>query len=135
MNRPPLILIADTDRDTRELFRACFDLSGYRTAEASTGADAIVTTRRALPDVLLTDSVLPDLDGCALASALRLDPRTAGVCVMLVTRHASSDLWRRASGVGIVRMLLKPCAPRTILREVQRALSRRLPSASPRLTA
>ena len=39
----PVILVADDDRDTRELYRACFDTSGFRTAEAGTGSQAIVS--------------------------------------------------------------------------------------------
>jgi DNA-binding response OmpR family regulator len=125
MRAQPLIVVADDDRDTRELYRACFDLSGFRTAEAATGSDAIALTRRILPDVLLTDLVLPDLDGCAVATSLRDDARTANVCVFLVTGHPSPDLWSRATMAGIARLFTKPCPPRVLLREVQRALARR----------
>jgi CheY-like chemotaxis protein len=121
----PLILVADDDRDTRELYRACFDLSGFRTAEAATGAEAIALTRRILPDVLLTDLVLPDLDGCEVATSLRRDALTAHVCVFLVTGHPSPDLWSKATTAGIARLFTKPCPPRILLREVQRVLARR----------
>ena len=131
MNRSPLVLVTDDDRDTRELYRACFDLSGYRTAEAETGAEAIALTERLLPDVLLTDLVLPDLDGCAVAARVKRDERTAGVCVFLVTGHASEGLTQRAVDVGIARVLLKPCPPRTMLREIQRVLDRRTVGAAP----
>jgi CheY-like chemotaxis protein len=131
--RLPFVLIADDDLDTRELYRACFDTSGYRTAEAGTGSQAIASAVEIVPDVLLTDYVLPDLDGLAIAQRLKADPRTAGICIVMVTGYATMDLERRALEVGIERVLLKPCLPQTVMREVARALGRpayRRPPAS-----
>jgi CheY-like chemotaxis protein len=118
------VLVADDDLDTRELYRACFDTNGYRTAEAVTGSQAIATAVEIVPDVLLIDYVLPDLDGLAIARRLKADPRTAGVCIIMVTGYATPDLERRAAEIGIERVLLKPCLPQAVLREVARALGR-----------
>ena len=68
--RLPFVLVADDDQDTRELYRACFDTNGYRTAEAGTGSQAIVSAVEIVPDVLLTDFVLPDVDGLTIARRL-----------------------------------------------------------------
>jgi CheY-like chemotaxis protein len=120
----PVIVVADDDRDTRELYRAFFDLSGFRTAEAANGHQALLMVRQLLPDVLLTDLVLPDIDGFAVARSLKQDPRTAGIHVLLVTGYAVDGLDRRASDAGIERALIKPCLPQAMLREVRRALAR-----------
>ena len=77
--RQPFVLVADDDRDTRELYRACFDTSGYRTAEAGTGSQAIVSAVEIVPDVLLTDYVLPDVDGLTIARHLKADRRRAPI--------------------------------------------------------
>jgi CheY-like chemotaxis protein len=122
--RQPFVLVADDDRDTRELYRACFDTNGYRTAEAGTGSQAIVSAVEIVPDVLLTDYVLPDVDGLTIALRLKGDPRTAGICILMVTGYATPDLERRAFEAGIDRVLLKPCLPQVALREVARALAR-----------
>jgi CheY-like chemotaxis protein len=122
--RQPFILVADDDRDTRELYRACFDTNGYRTAEAGTGSQAIVSAVEIVPAVLLTDYVLPDIDGLTIALRLKADPRTAGICILMVTGYATPDLERRAFEAGIDRVLLKPCLPQVALREVARALAR-----------
>lgn len=123
-HRERFVLIADGDRDTREIYRACFDTSGYRTAEARTGSQALATAVEIVPDVLLTDYVLPDVDGLAVARRLKGDARTAGICILMVTGYASPDLQRLAGRAGVERVLLKPCLPQAILREVARALSR-----------
>ena len=130
--RAPVILIVDDDRDVRELYRACFDTSGYRTAEAATGQQALELARELLPDLLLTDLVLPDLDGLAIAAALKADARTAGVRVIIITGHGTPDLPHRAWAAGAERTILKPCLPDTMLREVRRTL-RRSRAARPRL--
>jgi two-component system cell cycle response regulator DivK len=126
--RDPFVLVADDDRDTRELYRACFDTSGYHTAEAGTGSQAIVSAVEIVPDVLLTDYVLPDVDGVTIARRLKADPRTSGIRILMVTGYANPDLERRAAAAGIERVLLKPCLPQTVMREVSRVISRGLPS-------
>lgn len=122
--RPPFVLVADDDRDTRELYRACFDTCGYRTAEAATGSQAIVSAVEIVPDVLLTDYVLPDVDGLTIARRLKDDARTASVRILMVTGYATPDLERRATAAGIDRILLKPCVPQVVMREVSRSLLR-----------
>jgi two-component system, cell cycle response regulator DivK len=123
--RRPFILVADDDRDTRELYRACFDTTGYQTAEAGTGSQAIASAREVVPDVLLTDYVLPDVDGVTIALRLKADPRTAGIRIVMVTGYASPDLGRRAVAAGIERVLLKPCLPQAVMREVSRVIGDR----------
>ena len=122
--REPIVLVADDDRDTRELYRACFDTSGYHTAEAGTGSQAIVSAVEIVPDVLLTDYVLPDVDGVTIARRLKDDARTAGIHILMVTGYASPDVERRAAAAGIERVLLKPCLPQAVMREVARVIAR-----------
>jgi CheY-like chemotaxis protein len=122
--RQPFVLVADDDRDTRELYRACFDTNGYRTAEAGTGSQAIVSAVEIVPDVLLTDFVLPDVDGLTIARRLKADVRTAGIRILMVTGYATPDLERRAASVGVDRVLLKPALPQAVMREVSRSLTR-----------
>ncbi len=122
--REPFVLVADDDRDTRELYRACFDTNGYRTAEAGTGSQAIVSAVEIVPDVLLTDYVLPDVDGVTIARRLKEDGRTAGIRILMITGYATPELERRAIAAGVERVLLKPCLPQLALREVSRVMTR-----------
>lgn len=128
--REPFVLVADDDRDTRELYRACFDTSGYHTAEAGTGSQAIASAVEIVPDVLLTDYMLPDVDGLTIARRLKGDVRTAGIRILMVTGYANAHLQRRAAAAGIERVLLKPCLPQTAMREVSRLIARPLSRAA-----
>jgi two-component system, cell cycle response regulator DivK len=120
----PFVLVADDDRDTRELYRAFFDTSGYRTAEAGSGLQAMTSALEIVPDVLLTDYAMPDVDGVTLARRLREDPRTAAIRILMVTGYATPALERRAIGAGVDRVLTKPCLPQAVMKEVARALAR-----------
>jgi CheY-like chemotaxis protein len=128
--RQPAIVVVDDDRDTRELYRAFFDLCGFQTAEASNGSQALLISRRLLPDVLLMDLVLPDVDGLSVARVLKADPDTAGIHVLLVTGYAFDKLGRCAVDAGVERALTKPCLPQAMLREVRRVLGRPAASSS-----
>jgi two-component system cell cycle response regulator DivK len=123
----PTILIVDDDRDVRELYRACFDLSGFRTAEAGTGTEALARAELLLPDVLLTDFVLPDIDGLSVARRLKEGAKTAAIQVILMTGFDVEHFQQQAAAAGVFRAVLKPCLPDMMLREVRRALRRRVP--------
>ena len=126
--RAPVIVVVDDDRDTRELYRAFFDLSGFVTAEAGTGYDAIAAAERLVPDVLLTDLILPDIDGFAVTRHLKAQQTTSRIQVILLTGYSQDNLHRHAAAAGVARALLKPCLPDVMLREVRRTL-KRLPQA------
>lgn len=81
-------------------------------------------TENLVPDLLLTDLMLPDVDGLDVARRVRRNAKTAGVRVILMTGYASDDLVRRAIDAGIDRAFIKPCLPQAMLREVRRVLRR-----------
>ena len=116
----------DDDQDIRELYRACFDMSGFATAEASTGHAALAAALRVRPDVLLTDMSLPDIDGFEVARRLRRELPL--IRVIMLTGYGIDDFQYRAASAGIARALLKPILPDVMLREVRRAL-RHVPAA------
>jgi CheY-like chemotaxis protein len=89
--RTPVILVVDDDRDTRELYRACFGMSGFVTAEASTGQEAITAAERLLPDVMLTDLILPDVDGFPVVLRLKAQRSAARYFNNDVGGHAPKD--------------------------------------------
>ena len=126
--RQPIVLVADDDPDTRELYRAYFDTNGYRTAEAGTGSQTIVAAMDLVPDVLLADYMLPDIDGVQVAGRLKRDPRTSGIHILLVTGYPTPDIAQHAAAAGVERVLLKPCLPQAVMREVSRLVTR--PAAS-----
>jgi DNA-binding response OmpR family regulator len=79
------ILIVDDDLDLVELLRLVLTESGYATQAAVTGAEALKKARRMPPDLVLLDLILPDLNGFNVCTALRLDPATATIPIIMMT--------------------------------------------------
>lgn len=83
-----LVLIVDDNEKNLRLARDVLRLAGLRTLEAASGADGVAQVREYLPDVVLMDVRLPDMDGRDAVRLLKDDPRTAGIPVVALTSLA-----------------------------------------------
>ena len=122
---PPLVLVVDDFQDNREMFAEFLSLSGFRVAEASTGREAIDRGFELLPDVILMDLSLPELDGWEATRQLKNDPRTSHIPIVALTGHALADHSREAREAGCDAFLTKPCLPEVLVVEIRRMLDRR----------
>jgi two-component system cell cycle response regulator DivK len=96
----PLVLIVDDNDRNRKLAVDVLRLARFRTLEAVTAAEAIALASEHLPDVILMDLRLPDLDGTEAARALRAEPRTSRIPLVAVTALPldARDDWLVAAG-------------------------------------
>jgi two-component system, cell cycle response regulator DivK len=95
----PLVLIVDDNARNLKLARDVLRADGLQTLEASTGAEAIAVVLDRLPDVILLDLRLPDMDGVEVLRELKARERTAGVPVVALTAvRLGDDEWIRAAG-------------------------------------
>ena len=94
------ILVVDDDPSMRFLFRLIFENSGYEVSEAQHGVAALIRIKNAVPDLVVTDMVMPIMDGGALIKRLKSDPQTAEVPIVAVT--GSPDAKARAVDADIV---------------------------------
>ena len=85
MSSHPLVLIVDDSDRNRKLVRDVLRHAGFRTLEAMTATEGIALASAHLPDVILMDLRLPDLDGTQAARLLVADPRTTHIPVVAVT--------------------------------------------------
>jgi len=104
----PLVLIVDDDARNRKLAGDVLRLARFRTLEAGTAAEAIALASEHLPDVILMDLRLPDLDGTEAARMLRAEPRTSRIPVVALTalRLDSRDDW--LFDAGFAGYVVKP---------------------------
>ena len=121
----PLVLVVDDFQDNREMFAEFLSLSGFRVAEASTGREAIDRGFELLPDVILMDLSLPELDGWEATRQLKNDPRTRHIPIVALTGHALADHSREAREAGCDAFLTKPCLPEVLVVEIRRMLDRK----------
>jgi diguanylate cyclase (GGDEF)-like protein len=119
------ILIVDTRRSDRQLFVTLLSSFGHRILEANDGAEALELAKVELPDLIITDIVMPNMDGFTLVRRLRAEPLLIGVPVIFQTAHyLESEIHKLAIASGIQHILSKPAEPQEILRAVQESLSR-----------
>ena len=78
----PLVLIVDDNQKNRKLARDVLRAAGFRTLEAASGAEGLARAAEHVPDVILMDLRLPDMDGTDAARALRGEARTARIPVV-----------------------------------------------------
>ncbi|MRG93088.1 ATP-binding protein [Polyangium spumosum] len=116
---PLRILVIEDSRDTADIMQNLLRLLGYRVDVAYTGPEGIAAAERLAPDVVLCDLGLPDMDGYAVAKALRKSPATAGSYLIAQTGYGSAEDRRRARDAGFDAHMTKPIDPA----ELERALS------------
>jgi CheY-like chemotaxis protein len=120
----PLILIVEDDLSTRVMYRDYLDGSGFRTADAHNGFQALEKARELRPDAVLTDLAVPGMDGFAFCRALKDLPITRDIPILAMTGHPEylADP-TRIHHAGISQVLSKPCDPDAVVRELRRLLA------------
>jgi len=123
------ILIADDHRANRAALAALLESAGHYVLTASDGRQALNLAREQGPELVISDVLMPLMDGYELVRRLRADPATAGVIVMFYTAYfGGRDATDLAQALGVTRVLVKPADNEAILAAVREALARR-PSA------
>ena len=116
------ILVADDNADMREYIVRL--LGQHWTVEAvSDGLEALSAVRRAPPDLLISDVMMPHLDGFGLLRELRLDPRTASLPTILLSARAGEEATAEGLRAGASDYLVKPFSASALLIRVETQLS------------
>ena len=121
--QPNTLLIAEDDPLLLPLLKATFRTSGLRVLTAGTGTKALDLARAERPDLMLLDVGLPEMSGYEVCRALKTDPETAGIRVVMLTARAGLADQRLAAEAGAETYLTKPFSPAALL-EVVRSLLR-----------
>jgi len=113
----PLILVVDDNHDMRQYLVRL--LAGeYRVEAAADGEAALAAVRRAAPDLVVSDVMMPRLDGFGLLRELRADPHTAGIPVILLSARAGEESRVEGMQVGADDYVVKPFSARELLARV-----------------
>ncbi|HZO03560.1 MAG TPA: EAL domain-containing protein [Burkholderiales bacterium] len=120
------ILVADDNRANREALAALLETAGHSVVRAVDGREALARAREARPELVISDVLMPMMDGYELARRLKADPATASAALMFYTAYfGGQDAQALAQAHGVSRVLLKPSQNAEILREVDAALAAR----------
>ncbi len=116
---PPHVLIADDNADMREYLTRMLSTAGYRVHAVSEGQQALDDIRSDGPDLVVSDVMMPRLDGLALIAALRRDPRTAAIPVLLLSARAGPEASIEGLHAGADDYLVKPFVAAELLARVR----------------
>jgi pilus assembly protein CpaE len=128
---PEKILIVDDDIDTLKLVGLILQRQGYEVRVASSGAQALSMIQNELPDLLLLDIMMPEMDGYEVARQLRSDPQTAEIPIIMFTAKTQLDDKVAGFEAGADDYLTKPTQPRELLAHIKAVLVRTSKSRQP----
>lgn len=126
------ILIVDASPTDRRSYITLLGNFGHRFMEAEDGIQALDLARAELPDLIITDILMPNMDGFTLVRRLRAEPLLDAIPVLFHTANYDvSEIHRLARASGVEHILRKPAEPHEILRAVNESL--KLPTHPSRL--
>src|SRR5438270_3993341 len=106
--RDTLILLADDDADTMQMYRRRLEMEGYRVSTAADGEAALAEARREQPDLVVLDLDMPQLHGLEVVEQLRRDERTKSIPIAILSGWQLTDQFGSSpEEMGLVAWLAK----------------------------
>ena len=131
INTGPILVVEDIAA-VRELVEVQLRMRGYHVHTARDGQDALALIAEEKPAVVVTDILMPRMDGFALAHYLRLDPQTSSVPIIFMSAtYVSAEDERFALGLGAMRFLPKPVEADELFVAVADALTGQVRAPAP----
>ncbi len=112
-----ILIIEDTPENLR-LFRAILRLEDAVVLEAERAVLGIEIARRELPDIILMDMQMPEMDGLTATRILCADPLTKDIPVVIITASAMREDKQRALDAGCRGYITKPIEPFTFVQQI-----------------
>ena len=122
MSQVRTIMLADDELDIRTILRILLETSDTQILEASNGTDALELARQSSPDLILLDWMMPGLDGLEVIRALRRDPETAAIPIIMLSSQDQPHEIQQVLELDVTAFLSKPFNPAELLATVEQAL-------------
>jgi two-component system alkaline phosphatase synthesis response regulator PhoP len=118
------ILVADDSSTVRRVVSARLSADGHDVVEAEDGEQALALARELRPALLVLDKVMPKLDGFEVVRALRSDPETERLLIVMLTDRGGEEDVLDGLGLGVDEYMPKPFSPRELSMRIERVLAR-----------
>jgi CheY-like chemotaxis protein len=119
------LLIIEDQESVRENIAELLELAGHRTIQAANGIEGVRKAKAHLPDLVLCDIMMPELDGYGVAEVLSRQPETAEIPFLFLTAKAEREDFRKGLAMGAVDYLTKPFESHELLETVEMRLKHR----------
>ncbi|MDF7823969.1 SpoIIE family protein phosphatase [Pontiellaceae bacterium B12227] len=117
------VLVVDDELPNRLYLRKLLEARGCEVFDADDGLTGMMLAASKVPDLILVDVIMPDMDGFELCDKLRSEPRTAGIPVIMVTAKSKIEDIETGFELGAMDYIRKPFNPRELVLRVGNALA------------
>ena len=124
MDLPKHILVVEDEPDTAELLELHLQNEGYRVTVAADGEQALSKLHKLMPDIVILDLMIPEIDGLEVCKFIRKDPATESLPVMMCTAKTSEIDKILGLEQGADDYVTKPFSPRELVLRVKNLLRR-----------
>lgn len=117
------ILVCDDEKDVVELISFLLEKDGYNVVTAKNGREALDVVGKEIPDLILLDVMMPEMDGYTVQTRLQEDPKTKAIPIIILTAKGQMrDVFAMSSNV--VAYMEKPFDPKSLRTKIQESLSK-----------
>jgi|TARA_R110000803_G_scaffold41084_4_gene88503 two-component system alkaline phosphatase synthesis response regulator PhoP len=124
LNKRPKVLIAEDEETIVESLSFLMEKEGYDVSVATDGQTAIKMITRDIPDMVLLDVMMPGCDGFEVVRAVRADPKTKPIPIMMLTAKTREVDRRKGLELGVDDFVTKPFSTRDVVSRVKALLER-----------
>jgi DNA-binding response OmpR family regulator len=117
------ILVVDDDPVILQLLEVAFEMDGFAVLTAADGEEGVRRARDDRPDAIVSDVMMPKLSGLDLVKALKADPDTASIPIVLLTAKAQQADVAAGLEIGADEYVTKPFEPLDLVERVNRLLA------------
>lgn len=115
------ILVVDDERDVVELLKFLLEKDGHKVITAYNGREAITTAKAEIPELILLDVMMPEMDGYTVQTQLLDDPKTRAVPIIILTAKGQlRDVF--AMSANVKAYIEKPFDPKTLRSKISESL-------------
>lgn len=117
------ILVIDDEDGIREIIQICLEaVAGWQVFTAASGSEGIANAQRTLPDAILLDVMMPDMDGPTTFRRLRANAVTQDIPTILLTAKAKISEQQQFINLGVTGVITKPFKARDLVDQMREIL-------------
>lgn len=121
------ILVAEDERDIRDLIAFTLQFAGHEVVTASNGEEGLQAALRETPDLIISDVRMPKMTGYEMCRLIKAEPRTAHIPVVFLSAKGQDQEVQSGLAAGAIEYLLKPFAPDQLMAKVAELLAKHRP--------
>lgn len=118
------ILIVDDSDMMRKIAKMSLEKGGHQIIEASNGEEAVKIALSELPEVIMLDAEMPEMDGWEACKAIKSNPATAQIPILICTGHDLSDEEDQLKEAKVNDYIVKPYNPAQMLEKINKVLGK-----------